>query len=81
VRVRLHFGRFQKDIGRFVSPKISGTNPTTFEFTTATPALYVIGYIVFSRQKKIFMFSITHWATSGVVNLQRWRCKFTALAL
>jgi hypothetical protein len=35
---------------------ISGANPTTFEFTATTPALYIVGYSVFQSRRKYFCF-------------------------
>jgi hypothetical protein len=36
-----------------------GANPTTFEFTATTPALYPVGWRIFYSEKNIFVFE-TH---------------------
>jgi hypothetical protein len=44
----------------------NGANLTTFEFTTTTPALYVVGYGVFQSRKNVSVLK-TRKATRGVV--------------
>jgi hypothetical protein len=50
--VKIVFGR----IGTWpqAMPVKPGANPTTFDFTTTTPALYVEGLSVFTSEKNIF---------------------------
>jgi hypothetical protein len=60
-------------------PVKPGANPTTFDFTTTTPALYVEGLSVFTSEKNIFCSknALSCWLrcnffyNAGVVNLGR----------